>query len=401
MNDWQALLTPDIKAFITEHQNDDVRKLALKKCPNPDWPYPLILDQIKARQKASIKIPSWREQDGIIFPPSDTLEQASSTATARYKASLVTGKTFADLTGGAAVDSHALCKYFKSGTIIDANENTASLIKHNIALLSSKPIDTKHITAEKFIETMETVDLALIDPQRRNQSRKGLYKLEDCSPNIFELLPTIKAKTILLKTSPMLDISQGIEQLGCVEHVHVLEWQGECKEVLFILKPNTKTQNIPITAVKLDAQGNALQSFTYTREEETNADTVISTPLKYLYEPSPAFMKAGGYKSLSNTYSTAKIHPHTHLYTSNKHIENFPGRGFEILGTHTPQAKTLPIKKANLAIRNFPQDTATLKKKLKIKDGGNDYLFACTITDEKSDKNQHIIIHCHKKITIN
>lgn len=396
-NDWQALLHPHIKTFIAAHQNNDVRDLALKKCPNPDWPYPLILDQIKARQKAAIKIPLWTKHQDIIFPPSNTLEQASSAATARYKATLVKGKTFADLTGGAGVDSHALIEHYKSGSIIDADENTAALIKHNMALLTQKPVTVECDTAENFIKTMQPVDLTLIDPQRRNQSRKGLYKLEDCSPNIFELLPNIKADRILLKTSPMLDINQGIEQLGCVEHTYVLEWQGECKEVLFILKPGTKTKNIPITAVKLDNEGNALQSFTYTCEEEQNLTTQISKPLKYLYEPSPAFMKAGGYKSLSNTYDLAKLHPHTHLYTSENPIKNFPGRGFEIIGTYTPQAKALPIKKANLTIRNFPQDTATLKKKLKLKDGGNDYLFACTITDEKSDKNQHALIHCHKK----
>ena len=396
MTDWQALLDPNIKAFMAMHESSNVRDLALKKSPNPDWPYPLILDQIKSRQKAAVKTPQWLKIDNVIFPSSNTLEQASSTATASYKASLISKKTFVDLTGGSAIDSYALTEHFESGTIIEADESTAALIRHNMALLTSKRVKTLHTTAENFIETMEPVDLALIDPQRRDQNRKGLYRLEDCSPNIIELLPKIKAKSILLKTSPMLDINQGIEQLGCVKHVHVLEWQGECKELLFLLTLGEKTPKIPISAVKLDDQGTPLQSFTYTREEEQETTIQISEPLKYLYEPSPAFMKAGGHKSINNTYSTTKLHPHTHLYTSKNPIKNFPGRGFEIIDTYPPQAKALPIKKANLTVRNFPTDIVTLKKKLKLKDGGNDYLFACTILDSQTNKNQHKILHCRK-----
>ena len=397
MNNWQALLDPNIKAFMALHENSDVRDLALKKCPNPDWPYPLILDQIKARQKAAIKIPQWLKHEDIIFPSSSTLEQASSIATANYKASLIKGKTFVDLTGGTAIDSYALSQNFESGTIIDADENTAALIKHNIGTLSPKSIKVEHDTAETFVTKMEKVDLALIDPQRRNENRKGLYKLKDCSPNIFELLKNIKAETIILKTSPMLDINQGIEQLGCVEHVHVVELQGECKELLFILKPEKTAENIPITAVKIENDGDVLQSFTYTREAEQDINVKISKPLKNLYEPNPAFMKAGGYKSIADAYTLPKLHPHTHLYTSETHIQDFPGRSFEIIDTYHAQSKAIPFKKANLTVRNFPQDTATLKKKLKLKDGGNDYLFASTIADENTDKNQHIIIHCRKK----
>jgi len=395
--DWQALLSPDIKSFIREHENDDVRKLALKKCPNLDWPYPLILDQIKARQKAKIKIPSWLEHEDIIFPSNDTLEQASSEACAKYKASLFKGRSFVDLTGGAGVDSWAILENFDNCIIIDANTNASARIAHNLMILNKKSSTIQNTSSEKFIKNMQPIDLALIDPQRRNSKRKGLYKLEDCSPNIIQLLPNIKAKTILLKTSPMLDINQGIDQLNYVSAVHVVEWKGECKELLFILKPNVKTNQIPITAVKLNDQGHAIHSFTFTREDEQNTKTTLSKPLKYLYEPSPALMKSGGYKSIADTYTLSKLHTHTHLYTSDTLIDGFPGRSFELIETYAAKTKKFPFKKANLTIRNFPQETEALKKKLKLKDGGDEYLFACTITENNSNKNSHMILHCRKK----
>ncbi len=398
MNDhtWQALLHPEIKDFIRVHHNHDVHKLALQKPPRPEWPYAIILDQIKARQKAAVKIPIWLEQSDVIFSSSDTMEQASSYATAHYKAQLFHGKRFVDLTGGSGIDSWAMLKNFAGATIIDTQKETASLLAHNLNLLHQKKIDVQNGSAEEFVASMEPVDLVMVDPQRRNDSRKGICRLEDCTPNIFELLPDIKAKHILLKASPMLDITKAIGQLGCVAHIHVLEWQNECKEVLFILAHDKAYSEIPITAVKLDDQGTILQSFTYTAEQEKNAAMRLSEPLTYLYEPGPAFIKAGGFKSIGAAYNAAKLAPSTHLYTSEERIEDFPGRMFEILGIYSPKAKSIPVSKANLKVRNFPESQVTLKKKLKIEDGGNDYLFACKLYDEKTGKDTHKVIHCKK-----
>jgi len=395
--DWQALLTPEIQTFILENQGQDVHALALKKPPHPDWPYALILDQIKSRQKAKTKIPTWLEHQNIILPPSDTLEQGSSQACAKYKASLFKGKTFVDLTGGASIDSWAMLENFDHASILDCDEAASTRIAHNLKMLSDKNVTVKNENAEDFIQNMQSVDLAIIDPQRRNQSRKGLYKLEECSPDITSILPYIKAKQILLKTSPMLDIDQAIKQLTCVQAVHVVEWQGECKEILLTLSlESPKNQNPPITAVKIDNHGAPINMFSYTREEEKEAHAEINEPQKYLYEPSPAFIKAGGYKSIASRYKAPKIHLQTHLYTSNIPIQDFPGRSFEIIDTYPAKSKKLPIQKANLKTRNFPQDTATLKKKLNLKDGGEDYLFACTMTNSKTTKNLHAIIHCKK-----
>ena len=397
MTDWQALLNPDIKAFIRDHENADIATLALKKPPKPDWPYADILDQIKSRQKARIKIPEWLDHDDIIFPAPGTLEQASSEATAKYKASLFQGKTFVDLTGGAGIDSWAMLEKFETATIIEKGKNAAQRFDHNIKILKSNSATVKNESAEVFIEEMPHVDLAIIDPQRRNTSRKGLYKLEDCEPNILGLLPKIKADTILLKTSPMLDIAKGIKQLGHVSAVHIVEWSGECKELLFILKPNETNENPPITAVTINNHGQTIHDFTFTTNEENEAELTLSPPQNYLYEPSPAFMKVGAHKLLAQKYGLSKLAADTQLLTSKDHVTDFPGRSFKIIETYPAKTKALPFKKANLSVRNFPQDVKALKNKLKLKDGGEDYIFACSVISvENPEKESYRLIHCKK-----
>lgn len=398
MSAWKDLLNPDIKAFIRDNQSADVRDLALKKPPDSGWPYPLILDQIKARQKAVVKIPAWLEQDDIIFPPSHILEQASSAATASYKGRLCDGKTFVDLTGGAGIDSFAFLNCFEHGSIVDHDKNASDCIEYNAKCFGLRnKVSVSLSSAEDFVKLMASVDLVFIDPQRRKEARKGLYRFEDCSPDILSLLPVLrkKAQTVMVKASPMLDIDQGIAQLGCVSAVHVLEWRGECKELVFILDLHRDMPaiEIPVTAVSLDDDGEALTSFSFTRQEEHNAAVKLHEPLRYLYEPSPAFMKAGAFKLMGERLGIHKLHAHTHLYTSDEIVADFPGKCFEILGVYSVQAKELPVQKANLAVRNFPQDVARLKKKLKLKDGGRDMLFACTLVD-----GTHALIHAVKHV---
>jgi len=380
---WQSLLDIEIQKFIRAHEKDDVAALALKKPPNADWDYPLILDQIKARQKARVKIPLWADHHpNIIFPPAAILEQASSAATARYKAGLIRGENFVDLTGGTGVDSCALTEHYKNGIIIEHNQHAANLIAHNLPLLTDKKIEVLNIAAEEYVPTMLETDLVIIDPQRRDTQRKGKFQLSDCSPDITALLPTLqnKAKTILLKTSPMLDISQAITQLGNVNAVHVLEWRGDCKELVFIIGENP-VKTPPITAVSLNDEGEAISTLTFTLEEERTTTAELSKPLRYLYEPGPAFQKSGAFNTMSKHFNVKKLHPHTHLYTSETLKTDFPGRTFKIIEQYPVQAGKIPLKKANLTVRNFPMNAPDLRKKLKIKDGGEDTLFACTLED--------------------
>ncbi len=391
---WQSLLDPDIQKFIQTHENEDVAALALKKSPEPEWHYPAILDQIKSRQKARIKFPQWLETPDIILPAPNIIEQASSSATALYKSRLVEGENFVDLTGGVGVDSWAMAQNFKRGITIDIDKNNANLLAHNLNALCACAISVENISAEDFIQTMDKTDLCIIDPARRNAAGKGRYKFEDCAPNLIEILASIldKSRVVMVKTSPMLDITEGINALKYVQAVHILEWRGDCKELIFLLNKSYAEAPI-ITAASIDDHGNPISTFSFTQNEEETTDTQISLPLIYLYEPGPAFQKSGGFKTLAKRFDVKKLHTHTHLYTSDTPHKNFPGRVFEILGQYPAQAGKIPLKKANLTVRNFPMGAQDLRKKLKIQDGGKDYLFACTNAD-----NDKILLHCKKHL---
>ena len=384
---WQTLLDPAIQTFIRDHENADPAQLALNK--NLPEPRALILDQIKARQKARRKMPDWLEIPNLILPAASIMEQASSTATAIYKASLITGKTFIDLTGGSGIDSLAFARHFTSGHIIERDPECAARLQHN-----AKQFGFPHITihtgnAEDILLSLPKADLITIDPERRNAARHGIYKLEDCSPNITSLLPLLaqKADRVMIKTSPMLDIDQGITLLKYVSDVHAVEWQSECKELLFILKPRETQQTPTIHAITLNNDGTPKHHLTQT----TESTLAYSNPLIYLHEPGPAIQKAGLHATLASTFPIQKIAPDTNLFTSKAPIDNFPGRSFKIIACLPPHKKAVPMKKANLTIRNFPDTVENLRKKLNLKDGGNDYLFACTLKDGTKT-----LIHTHK-----
>lgn len=378
---WQSLLETEIQKFITAHKDADVAALALKKPLNPLWNYPLILEQIKAQQKARLKVPHWFDTvHPLIFPPPALVEQASSQATALYKASLFKGESFVDLTGGMGVDSWAMAQHFQSGQCVELDRDAAALLEYNFKALGLSNLIIINADAEHFVETMPPVDLVMLDPQRRDTVRKGKFKLSDCTPDIHRLLPHLlqKAKYMVLKTSPMLDITATIAALGCVSAVHVVEYQGDCKEVLYVLSAD-HPETVPIIAVNIDSVGAPLQRFIFTAQEEHQARARYSMPLTYLYEPAPAFQKAGGFQSMSVFYDVYKLHPHTHLYTSETLKPDFPGRIFKIHGLYAPHPGQSPLARANITLRNFPGSAETLRKKLKIKDGGEDTLLACTL----------------------
>ncbi|MCC6597836.1 MAG: RsmD family RNA methyltransferase [Alphaproteobacteria bacterium] len=396
--DWQSLTQPDIRKFISDNEEQDVAGLALKKPPAPDWNYALILDQIKSRQKARKKVPAWfaAAPSALIFPPAAVVEQASSETTALYKAALVKGERFVDLSGGMGVDCAAFARNFQRGDCVERDGIAAALLKYNFAALNLDHVKTHTQNAEDFIKSMPTVNFIYLDPQRRDGSKKGKFLLQDTSPDIFALLPALKKQTrqLMIKTSPMLDIHESLIKLQYVREVHVLEYNGDCKEVLYLLDMNTNPlplNDIPITGINLDAAGQPLSALTFTPGEESASNARLSAPLAYLFEPSPAFQKSGCFNTLALRYDVAKLHPHTHLYTAETPRPNFPGRSFKIHGLYPAQSGKIPLDKANLTLRNFPGETATLRKKLKLKDGGEDYLFACTLHN-----NMKTLIHGRK-----
>lgn len=412
------LLAPAIQSFIRDHTFADVAALALKKSPDPAWPYADILAQIKARQKTAKKLPTWLDVQGVLFPPPDVMEQASSIATARYKASLLEIKMFIDLTGGSGADSFALSGL---GTVIEKDPINAEILAHNAPFLALGQIQVIQGAAEDILPTLPPADLILLDPQRRNTAKRGIFRLEDGSPNILELLPILREKTryVLLKTSPLLDIRKTLEDLPHVASVHIVEWEGECKEVLYLLDfvtpspPPTAAKasceakpHYPppiggragwggMTAVSVNHKGMVLKTLSFQLIEEENCPENFSPPQAYLFEPGPAFLKAGAFKLMAERYGLSKLARHTHLYTGPAPCPDFPGRSFKIVQTLPAQKsavkEAIPTGKANLSIRNFPMSVDDLKKKLSVKDGGEETLFACTLENDEK-----VLIHARK-----
>jgi len=192
----------------------------------------------------------------------------------------------------------------------------------------------------------------------------------------------------------MLDISTAIKELQTVTRIDIIEWRGECKELLYHLDPSTTAptpENIPIHTVTLNDQGKPIHHLQHTRRSENDTPSNIAAPETYLYEPGPAFLKSGAFKTIAQHYTVKKLHPHTHLYTATQHYKNFPGKTFKILEIHSPSSKALTGKNADIATRNFPEKPEILRKKYKLKSNQNHMIFACTLHDETK-----ALIECQK-----
>ncbi len=408
--DWKKLLDKDVQDFISEHEGDDVAALALKKSPDKSWPYPIILDQIKVRQKARQKTPKLRDTKSFVFPPHFLYEQVSSEACASYKAQITRDMEgrFVDLTAGAGVDSFFLSENFSSGVLVEKNSGNAEILSHNVQITGHK-LEVKNESAEDFVSKLlakgDKVSLAYIDPQRREDAggRKGLFDLERCSPDILEILPDLAkvVGAVLIKTAPFLDIDKALGQLaGCLPDapridVHVSQWRGECKEVLYYIdfSASRHEDGALITAVDLGDDGAVKNSLSFRKRDERNAKVSYAMPEvgKYIHEPDPAFQKAGAFKYICQHFCIDKLHAHTHLYVSSGIKRDFPGKKYKIMGTFPLKSKVLPVGQADVAVRNFPQSAEALRKRLKLRDGGMHRVYATTTHDDR-----YCLILCEK-----
>ena len=374
----------DIETFIDEHERLNTNEIALKLSKQPDLPKTYILNQINGKQKARKKLPEFYANKAILYPSVLSMEQCSSEATAKYKARLIQGKAFIDLTTGFGVDAYYFSKTFSKVIAVEPQEELSKIILKNFETLGAKNIQVKNTTAEQFLEETIIADAFYIDPSRRIEQQK-VFRLSDCEPNIVKLLPNLLKKTskVLIKTSPMLDIKQGLKELINIKEVHVVSVDNECKEVLFLTEKNFAKEP-KIVTVNISSENTSTWSFDYA--SEARASVSFSEPKCYLYEPNASIMKAGGFNAIANDFNLNKLAANTHLYTSEKLAENFPGRNFQIQHTLHYSKKDfgkLGLTKANISTRNFPDDIATIKKKLKLKDGGNTYIFACKNQSEK------------------
>lgn len=382
--------------FVIDHLQDQPAQLMLQASRYPELPITELVQQIQARQKAMTKLPDWAANPNLVFPANISVEQSSSQATAAYKASLVTGTLLVDLTGGFGADSYHFASSFKQVIHVEQNQELSEIAAHNFKVLGADNIQTIARTAQEFLESFtQKATVLYLDPARRGDRSEKLHLLQDCEPDVLNLLPVLfqKADHVLLKASPMLDIELAISQLGCVAKVWVIAVQNECKEVLYLLQQQP-TIAIPRETVNLKSDG-SINSFTFTSAEEHAITPPYSDPLTYLYEPNAAILKAGGYKSIAKQFTLNKLHPNSHLYTSDVLFPEFPGRVFRCTGTSKYNKKELlrlvPQKKANITIRNFPDTVASIRQKTGIKEGGTVYLFFTTDMHQKP-----LVIFCEK-----
>ncbi len=382
--------------FIEAHLHDDVRTLALQAQKYPEVDMDMAVTQISGRQVAKAKVPSWYATEGLWYPKHLSMEQCSSEATALYKATLIKGETLTDLTGGFGIDCCFLSRQFHQTNYVERQSSLCQLAEHNFSLLGLN-IKVHNQDGTDYLQQMNPVDCIYLDPARRDGHGGKTVAISDCEPDVqaLEDLLLRKAQTVMVKLSPMLDLSLAIHSLKSVSAVHVVSVNNECKELLLILNAK-KPDKLEIHTVNI-LQVEEDQQFTFTLEQEQDCNCLFATaPEVYLYEPNASILKAGAYKILTHSYPIRKLHRNSHLYTSTEWIPSFPGRKFKIeaisgFGKKELKSFMQPIEKANLTIRNFPSSVAELRKRLKLKEGGEVYVFATTLADE-----QKVLIKCSK-----
>ena len=430
--------------FIRQHQDEDVRQLAFLGSKYPEVDMPFALDQIRGRKMARVKLPRWASLEGIIYPPHISMEQCSSESTALYKAELAARLLglpassygiemkaeneieFVDLTGGFGVDfSYIAARLGVKSMYVERQAHLCEAAKENFGRLGLKNAIVKNgdgievlhsflpkkddaastddslgITYDQPLSLLKTklgLKLIFIDPARRDGAGNKVVSLKDCTPDVTVLQEEMlsKADYVIIKLSPMLDWHRAISELSHVREVHIISVNNECKELLLVLSARNMDENLRIYCI------NDAQSFVCEESDmETSSVKIAPSTLEemqYLYEPNASLMKAGCFGILSDRYDARMLSKNSHLFVSQAPIDAFPGRSFRIIAVSSFNKKELKrhlsgITKANIATRNFPLSVAELRKRLKLKDGGETYIFATTLSDES-----HVLVITEKK----
>ena len=360
-----------------------VHELALqrnkyKHLSDDEWRW--FLQQVEGRERTADKLPTFAAIEDWWYPVRLSCEQCSSELTATYKAQIVNGKCpngkCLDLTAGYGVDTYFLSEHFAHTDYVEQNPELCKIAEHNFGLKNQESkIKIHNTTAEEFLKTAGHYDLIYLDPARRDSHGGKVFRLEDCTPNVVELLPELlkHGKRILLKLSPMLDITQALNALSAVSwDVHVVAFKNEVKEVLLLSQESrAKSQESTITAIDLSEPEKV---FTFTKEEEKDCPSSFHlSPFTFLYEPSASILKAGAYKLVAQRFGLQKLDVNTHLYASDRLIDNFPGRIWQITNNQSPMTN------ANILTRNYPLTPEQLKKKLHLRDGGTAFVIGCRV----------------------
>ena len=430
--------------FIRQYQDDDVRQLAFLGSKYPEVDMPFALDQIRGRKMARVKLPRWASLEGIIYPPHISMEQCSSESTALYKAELAARLLglpasssgtemkaeneieFVDLTGGFGVDfSYIAARLGVKSMYVERQAHLCEAAKENFGRLGLKNAIVKNgdgievlhsfhpkkkdvasaddslgITYDQprsLLKTNLGLKIIFIDPARRDDAGNKVVSLKDCTPDVTVLQEEMlsKADYVIIKLSPMLDWHRAISELSHVREVHIISVNNECKELLLVLSARNMGENLRIYCIN-DAQSFVCEELDMEASQVKIAPSTLEEML-YLYEPNASLMKAGCFGVLSGRYDARMLSKNSHLFVSREPIAAFPGRSFRIIAVSSFNKKELKrhlsgITKANIATRNFPLSVAELRKRLKLKDGGETYIFATTLSDES-----HVLMITEKK----
>ena len=385
-----AILHPEVQQFINDNLNADTSKLLFKGSPFDTISIQELVTQIISKKKSEKKLPNWFKTENIYYPPKVHIEQTSSEITAAYKSSLVSGDSIIDITGGFGIDCYYFSKKFRKVTHCELDGNLSTIVKNNYQQLKTGTINLVSGDGIEFLKNNDSkFDWIYIDPSRRDSIDKKVFLLKDCLPNVPENLELLFSKSdrILIKNSPILDLSKTIEELQYVKEIHIVAVHNEVKELLFVLEKN---YNKTIQIKTINHTKNNLQAFDFQYLKRNTSN--YAKPKKYIYEPNSAILKSGGFHEISSQLNLEKLHQHSHLYTTDERIE-FPGRTFLVENSCSYNKKEikkfLKENKANITTRNFPETVAQIRKKTKIKDGGTTYLFFTT-----NNNNKHIVLIC-------
>lgn len=390
------ILSEDFKRFVKEHEGDDPHTLCLQKKRFPDIDLQLAVKQIQGRQIAKYKLPQWYINEDVVYPKHLPLEQCSSEYTAKYKASLCNGELLIDITGGLGIDFYYMSNSFNKSVYIDKDPELAALAASNFKALGLHNFEVQNGDGVQYLQTSSITDWLYIDPARRSASGKKVFLLKDCSPDILSIESLIKAKSkkAMIKLSPMIDISHVMKSLRNVSDVHIISYQNECKELVFIKDNTNSLKRTLFHCVNIEKTETSILVFSKEEEEGINANYAPNVG-KYLYEPNASILKGGAYKFIAKAFSIEKLHPNSHLYTNDNLCDDFYGRTFiveQVYGFSKNDIKNVSeLKSANISTRNFPISVAELRKRLRLLDGGDKYIFATTLADNKK-----VLIICHK-----
>ena len=399
--------------YILINREKDVRSLALGLVPEGvdlSW----CLRQIEGWQLARKKLPRWAETEGLWYPPRLSMEQCSSEATAEYKklspAPTQDEGVLIDLTGGFGVDFSYMARNFRKAIYVEQQKVLCDAARHNFPLLGLDNAEVIEGTAEELLTNTDSpffsnhYSLIYLDPARRDDAGRKVFAIEDCTPDLTQIQDTLleHADCVMVKLSPMLDITQALRSLHCVTDVHVVSVRGECKELLFIMRKESNAPGITYHCVNLETNDEA---FVWMKDERMKDEGLLhlasTEDIKegtLLLEPNASILKAGMQDAYAMKNGMKKLHPQSNLFVCNGDVAaEVPARTFRIVAVHDFSKQSLKslqrnVRQANLTIRNFPSTVADLRKRLKIKEGGNVYLFATTLAD-----GSHALLQCEKK----